>query len=808
MENHDHIVLQRNSYKSEEYKGKGFGDSTIPQRDAEAHAALLSELYTQAKEAYEKAISSLPENVSAANGVYMKMTVDTAAKALDSLNTSRGAKLMNFQNTENADLNIDATLFIPNSNRTWFQSKISQYLEKPIEENKRKNEALVNSIDTISAVDLSSFFVNKDDYEFTTNNTSVEYEMWIDSDDANQEEIDAKLDSIGVTYGNRVLVFDSVIVFLIKATKDQLLQIIASIDFISEFRKYHRPSVLIGCSSRSDEEDYNTLIHETIPVADGQLSRIGVLDTGVNNAHPLISPFLSNERCLSAIVSGNTRDTKNHGTAMASLSLYGDFTDVIYNPHPDPVESDLVSVRILPDDDDGQYTNEMYAVITEDGISQARDNNYSQVLCSAVTSKKECTDSTASATSAAIDQTLYNNGKADSMLLISAGNTVDTQNLPYPDYLYLSNILDPAQSWNALTVGAYTKKVLISDPEYKNAKIVAPEGGLCPYTSTSKQWGQTIIKPEILMEGGNAILENGSLSDHEDIMPIGADSHPDIHKFMGFNATSSATALAAHLAGQIKYKYPTLSPLAIRALMVHSAEWTPEMFNLSTENGELNKYLLLHTCGYGVPNPNKAKLSSDSYVTFIAEDDIQPLTLSENASVPNFSKLNIYKLPWPDTILQEMKDINVKLKITLSYYIDPCPGAKGRLTKYSYQSIRLYFDVNQPEETYGMFKRRVSRLGEEDPIDNDTTRWYIGIQRRNQGSIISDSIEKTASEMAACKYISIYPSGGWYKYRKSKVDAVIKYALIVSLETPEQDIYTEIAQKVGIVNTLEIDTEM
>lgn len=804
MENHDHIVLQHNSYESEEYKGKGGGKPVIPQRDAEAHSALLSELYTQAKEAYERSLSQLPENVSAANGVYMKMTVDTAANALDSLNTSHGAKLMNFQNTENVDSNIkDATLFIPKSNKTWFQSKISQYSVTPIEEHKRKNEALVNSIETISAIDLSSFFVNKDGYEFTTNNVSNEYEMWIDSDDANQEEIDAKLGSLGVTYGNRVLVFDSIIVFLIKATKDQLSQIIASIDFISEFRKYYRPSVLIGDSNRSDDEEYNKLIHDTIPVADGQLSRIGVLDTGVNNAHPLISPFLSNERCLSAIVSGNTRDTKNHGTAMASLSLYGDFTDVIYNPHPDPIESDLVSVRILPDDDDGQYTNEMYAVITEDGISQARDN-YSQVLCSAVTSKKECTDGTASATSAAIDQTLYNNGEADSMLLISAGNTVDTKNLSYPDYLYLSNILDPAQSWNALSVGAYTKKVLISDPLYKNAKIVAPKGGLCPYTSTSQQWGQTIIKPEILMEGGNAILENGSLSDHEDIMPIGADSHPEIHKFVGVNATSSATALAAHLAGQIKYKYPTLSPLAIRALMVHSAEWTPEMINLSTENGKLNKDLLLHTCGYGVPNPNKAKLSSDSYVTFIAEDDIQPFTLSENSSEPKFSKLNIYKLPWPETILQEMNDVNVKLKITLSYYIDPCPGAKGRLTKYSYQSVRLYFDVNQPEETYKMFRRRVSRLGEEESIDNDSTRWNIGIQRRNQGSIISDSIVMTASQMAACKYISIYPSGGWYKHRKSKVDAVIKYALIVSLETPGQDIYTEIAQKVGIVNTLEI----
>ena len=155
-----------------------------------------------------------------------------------------------------------------------------------------------------------------------------------------------------------------------------------------------------------------------------------------------------------------------------------------------------------------------------------------------------------------------------------------------------------------------------------------------------------------------------------------------------------------------------------------------------------------------------------------------------------------------------MKDINVKLKITLSYYIDPCPGAKGRLIKYSYQSVRLYFEVNRPEDTYEKFRRRVSGLGKEKRTDNDSAKWNIGIQRRNQGSIISDSFEKTASEMAACKYISISPSGGWYRHRKSKVDVVIKYALIVSLETPGQDIYTEIVQKVGIVNTLEIDTEV
>lgn len=58
--------------------------------------------------------------------------------------------------------------------------------------------------------------------------------------------------------------------------------------------------------------------------------------------------------------------------------------------------------------------------------------------------------------------------------------------------------------------------------------------------------------------------------------------------------------------------------------------------------------------------------------------------------------------------------------------------------------------------------------------------------------------------MVSCNFIAVYPSGGWYKYRKSYLNQSVKYALVVSLETPSQDIYTEIAEKVGIVNKVNV----
>lgn len=89
-------------------------------------------------------------------------------------------------------------------------------------------------------------------------------------------------------------------------------------------------------------------------------------------------------------------------------------------------------------------------------------------------------------------------------------------------------------------------------------------------------------------------------------------------------------------------------------------------------------------------------------------------------------------------------------------------------------------------------------------MDNDGRRWRIGIMRRNQGSISSDAIKYTAAELAECNLIAVYPSSGWYKTRKSKADVKIKYSLVVSIEAPEQDIYTEIQNKIRIQQLISI----
>lgn len=212
-----------------------------------------------------------------------------------------------------------------------------------------------------------------------------------------------------------------------------------------------------------------------------------------------------------------------------------------------------------------------------------------------------------------------------------------------------------------------------------------------------------------------------------------------------------------------------------------------------------DKQVLIHTCGYGVPVEEKAVASSDSYVTFIAEDTIMPFLKGTNGNL-KFGHMNLYELPWPKETLLQMGETEVSLRITLSYYICPSPGARGMMRKYTYQSIRLNFDVNGPTEDLIAFENRIKRFREEGEIrDPDLAkRWTIGIQTRNQGSVISDRIEKTtAAQIASCNKIAIYPSGGWFRNYPSNEQLQVKYSLVVSLETPEQEIYEEIAIQLG-----------
>ena len=88
-------------------------------------------------------------------------------------------------------------------------------------------------------------------------------------------------------------------------------------------------------------------------------------------------------------------------------------------------------------------------------------------------------------------------------------------------------------------------------------------------------------------------------------------------------------------------------------------------------------------------------------------------------------------------------------------------------------------------------------------------RWLIGENGRDKGSIHSDIWLGSAADIANCNLIGIHPVGGWWKDRlgQHQWDRTVRYSLIVSLETPTEDvdIYTPVAIK---INTPVIEVEI
>lgn len=429
----------------------------------------------------------------------------------------------------------------------------------------------------------------------------------------------------------------------------------------------------------------------------------------------------------------------------------------------------------------------------------------------AVTNKDHTKYGRPSSWSAAVDKIIFGNDDLNfnkEIFFISSGNVVIETPEEYPDKNTYESIHDPAQTFNAISVGAYTNLDWFSEEEFPNGKALALKGGMSPANSNSLFWNNGwALKPDIVMEGGNLLNQDGDLVEPDSLRLLTTHKDFRVSLFQSFGDTSGATALASRYAVILKTQYPDLWNESIRGLLIHSAEWTQVMLG----NRDLNelkdftsdeKRTLLRTFGYGVPNLRKAVYSAENSLTMIAQKEIKPF---RNDGSIKFNEIHLFELPWPTDILQnEIGDLDVKLNVTLSYFIEPNPGNRHYSTQFSYQSHGLRFNVIKPDEDLETFKKRINKNSRENETDTGYTGedWMIKPNSRNKGSIHRDFWIGSGAALSTRNCIAVYPTSGWYKTRKKleKYDSTVRYSLIVSIETPEVDvdIYTPVRNLVAI----------
>lgn len=819
-----HIFL-RDIAKAEKFTTTaiGGGKNNVPERDRISHSSYLINKFSQIREQVicdkqEREALSLPTH----QGTYIEfksgLNADLITQSLEDVR--QGIRLLNVQSEKREDsTQISAIVYVPKGKEATFIKKIEDYAndEKNTPKGKPKNGLLVNSIADVRLALLESFWTYSERV-LIPNEIPAWCEVWLRIDD--DVDFEQKISSFTNTLQNlyiktkgSALQFPERAVLLILANKAQLSSLISSTDLIAEFRIGQEAASFWINQNNIEQTEWAEDLLTRLEIVDSDV-KVCILDSGVNNGHTLLSPILDDENCLTVNPVWRNDDRSEicpngHGTLMAGLVGYGNLKSELESTQSVLITHKLCSVKILPNI--GQSEKEHWGYITDQAVYRAETKNPEKVLlyCLAITSAKDIDKGRPSSWSGSIDTMSYGSAKSKRLFIVSGGNVPEQYWPDYPNSNQLYSVQNPAQSWNSLTVGAYTAKVLVNDPQYDSYERVAKMNELSPYSSTSYLWNKKWpIKPDVLFEGGNLLKRDAdTIGGHVDLEMISTSKHFVYKQFDSICATSAATAQASWLAAKIQYLYPNAWPETIRALIVHSASWTKEMirqFNIDVKS-KTSIYPLLRTCGYGVTDINRALYSFENAFTYVTQETIQPYIKEGGKYKTN--EMHFFDLPWPVELLKSLGETPIRFKITLSYFIEPGAGEIGWKDKYRYQSFGLRFDINNINESEAEFRKRINKDAREEDDDKPDTnsgsgRWVIGKNNRDVGSIHSDIWEGSASEMAECNLIAIYPIIGWWRERHNlkKYNSKARYSLVVSLETPIEDIqlYTTVQTLINV----------
>jgi len=283
--------------------------------------------------------------------------------------------------------------------------------------------------------------------------------------------------------------------------------------------------------------------------------------------------------------------------------------------------------------------------------------------------------------------------------------------------------------------------------------------------------------------------------------------------------TSGATSSAARLGALVAAEYPDIWPETLRALLIHSGRWTPAMRHQFTQFSRRDQMDRILRCfGFGVPDLSRALYSLYHQLTLVIQERMQPFRIQDREAKTN--EMHLHRIPWPAEVLSNLGSAQVRMRVTLSYFIEPKPGQRGTSRRYRYASHGLRFEVKTALESDAEFLARINREARdaEDATGSsgsDSSEWLIGPRLRNRGSLHSDVWMGSAADLAAKDAIAVFPVLGWWRdaRRPDRCERQVRYSLVVSIESDATEIEIEgMPQSVDfyteVVNLIEVTPEI
>ena len=322
-----------------------------------------------------------------------------------------------------------------------------------------------------------------------------------------------------------------------------------------------------------------------------------------------------------------------------------------------------------------------------------------------ITGITPCRTQSMTAWAAAIDKIVWVK-EGEVLFIVAAGNLNPSGSLvtrpsvaahlengkPYPNYLLLpsARIANPAQSFQALTVGSIAHTTYQASPLKSLAEIDCPSSFSC----TGLGLWHT-IKPEVVEYGGDYVVDSDTAPRFTTPEPVCPELvRSTLHGGKAVSADAVGTSFAApkvtHIAAALAAAYPEDSALLYRALIVQSAPGCP-----------LGQRSLLTSFTRVFERWATVFLTFDRALG----NSLKRVTLTTLGTESiRARQAKVYQVKIPEFLLQQGEGFDILIEVTLSYVAEP---RRTRRNRRKYLSTWLDWTCSKRGEDADIFLDRV-----------------------------------------------------------------------------------------------------